>query len=136
MATDPQYRAFVEANYPNYNGVIDPSVNNIGMANTTTDINKIGTQVPSYSTNPFTSSFWDGFLKESGFISNGANKVGGMNSMSLSHDPWGQNVIIQQTPVLQLTIPPAMAVQYCATFPAACAAVTSKLMNNDFGTKK
>jgi len=45
MAKDPQYRAFVEAKYPNYNGVIDPSANNIGIANTTPDVTKIGTPV-------------------------------------------------------------------------------------------
>ena len=126
MAKNPEYRAFVEAKYPNYNGVIDPSANNIGMANTTTDMSKIGTPVPDFSTNPTTSSFWDGFAKEGGFISDGANKAGGMNSMSTMHDPWSQNTILGKSPILQLTIPPAIAVQYCATFPAACAAVINK----------
>ena len=126
MAKNPEYRAFVEAKYPNYNGVIDPSANNIGMANTTTDMSKIGTPVPDFSTNHTTSSFWDGFAKEGGFISDGANKAGGMNSMSTMHDPWSQNTILGKSPILQLTIPPAIAVQYCATFPAACAAVINK----------
>ena len=136
MLVNPKYRVFVETNYPNYNGVTDPSVNNIGMANTTTDIAKIGTPVPEFSTNPFTSNFWQGFLKESGFISDGANKLGGMNAMSTMHDPWGQNVVIGTSPVLQLTIPPAIAVQYCATLPGACGAATSGFINNDFGTRK
>ena len=136
MATDPKYAAAVNAKYPNYNGVIDPSTNNIGMANTTTDIAKIGTPVTDFSTNPFTTSFWQGFLKESGFISDVANKAGGMNSMSLMHDPWGQNAVIGTSPVLQLTIPPAILVQYCATFPGACGATVSGSTNNNFGTGK
>lgn len=126
MATDPKYRAFVETNYPDYNGVIDPSANNIGMANTTTDMSKIGTPVPDFSSNPTTSSFWDGFTKEGGFISDNVNKIAGMNSMSLTHDPWSQNAILSKSPILQLTIPPAIAVQYCATFPAACASAINK----------
>ena len=61
MASDPQYRAFVELNYPNYNGVIDPTVNNIGVANPASTPEMIGHSVPSFSSNPFTSSFWQGF---------------------------------------------------------------------------
>ncbi|MBU6338372.1 MAG: hypothetical protein KGQ36_00140 [Rickettsiales bacterium] len=122
--------------FANYNGVIDPSVNNIGMANITQDINQVGQPISDFSTNPFTKSFWQGFLKEGGFISDNANKIRGMNSMSTMHDPWGQNFIVEKSPILQITIPPAIAVQYCATFPAACGVVVSGSMNNDFGTKK
>jgi filamentous hemagglutinin len=137
MATNSEYRTFVETNYPNYNGVIDPTVNNIGVANTTTDITKIGTPVPPYSTDPFTASFWQGFGKEGGFISNGANQAGGMNSMSLMHDPWAGSAVIRNFPLgTQLSIPPAILVQYCATFPGACGAAVSGSMNNQFGTEK
>ncbi len=122
--------------YSNYNGVIDPSVNNIGVANIAPNPNMVGQPVPAYSTNPFTNSFWDGFLKESGFISNGANKLGGMNAMSTMHDPLTNNIVMSQTPILQISILPAIAVQYCATFPAACGTVVSGSMNNDFGTKQ
>jgi filamentous hemagglutinin family protein len=134
---DPE---LVKANpdlYSNYNGVVDPSVNNIGKANLTMDVNQVGQPVPPYSTNPFTSSFWQGFGMESGFISSGANKAGGMNSMSLMHDPWAGGAIIRNIPLgTQLSIPPAIAVQYCATFPAACGAAISYSMNNNFGSEK
>jgi hypothetical protein len=137
MATDPNYAAAVNAKYPNYNGVIDPSVNNIGIANTTPNPSQIGTPVPHYSTNPFTASFWQGFGKESGFISNKANQAGGMNSMSLMHDPWAGSAVIRNIPLgTQLSIPPAILVQYCATFPGACGAAVSGSMNNQFGTEK
>ena len=136
MLTKPEYRAFVELNYPNYNGVIDPTVNNIGIANTTSDITKIGTPVPAYSTNPFTADFWQGFIKEGGFISSNANKVGGMNGMATMHDPMTNSFIMSKTPILEITIPPTMAVQYCSSFPAACGVVISKSINNDYGTKK
>ena len=137
MVSDVKYRTFVETNYPNYNGVIDPSVNNIGVANTTSDIGKIGTPVPPYSSNPFTSSFWDGFSKESGFISTNVNKAGGMNSMSTMHDTLTHNIFFEKVPfTTQLSILPAIAVQYCATFPAVCGVTTTGLMNNNFGVKK
>lgn len=137
MLVNPKYRAFVDANYPNYNGVIDPSANNIGMANTTINTSQIGSPVPSYSTNPFTTNFWQGFGKESGFISNSANQAGGMNSMSLMHDPWAGSTVIKNIPLgTQLSIPPAIVVQYCATFPGACGAIVSGSMNNNFGTGK
>jgi len=137
MLTKPEYRAFVELNYPNYNGVIDPTVNNIGIANTTSDITKIGTPVPSFSSNPFTSSFWQGFAQEGGFISSNANKVSGMNGMATMHDPMTNNIFFETIPLTtQISIIPAIAIEYCAISPSACAIVTSNLMNNDFGTKK
>ena len=123
--------------YSNYNGVIDPSVNNIGKANLTMDVSQVGQPVPSYSNNPFTSSFWQGFDKESGFISSGANKIGGMNGMSTVHDPATNNIFFENIPLItQLSIPPAILIEYCAISPAACAAATSKFNNNNFGTQK
>jgi filamentous hemagglutinin len=122
--------------YSNYNGVIDPSVNNIGMANVVDDVSQVGQPITPYPTDPFTKNFWQGFFNEGGFISNNANQVGGMNSMSTMHDPVTNNLIMSKTPIVQITIPPAIAVQYCATFPAACGVVVSNSMNNDFGTKK
>ena len=137
MATNSEYRAFVNAKYPNYNGVIDPSVNNIGMANLADKAELVGTRVPDFSTNPFTASFWQGFGKESGFISSISNKAGGMNSTSLMHDPWAGSAVIRNFPLgTQLSIPPAILVQYCATFPSACGVVVSGSMNNQFGTEK
>ena len=137
MASDRQYRAFVELNYPNYNGVIDPTVNNIGVANTASAPEMIGTRVPNFSTNPFTSSFWQGFAQEGGFISSNANKVGGMNGMATMHDPMTNNIFFETIPLTtQISIIPAIAIEYCAISPSACAIVTSNLMNNDFGTKK
>jgi hypothetical protein len=132
MATDPKYRAFVEANYPNYNGVIDPSANNIGIANTTPDVTKIGTPVDYSQMTPIQK-----VVNEGGIISNNANKIGGMNGMSTVHDPATNNIFFEKVPLTtQLSIPPAIAIEYCAIFPAACGAATSGLRNNDFGTKK
>ena len=137
MATDPEYAAAVNAKYPNYNGVIDPSVNNIGQANLANKAELVGTRVPDFSTNPFTNSFWSGFIKESGLISDGANKAGGMNAMSTMHDPLTDNIFFETVPLTtHLSIPPAIVVEYCAISPAACGAFTSKLNNNNFGTQK
>lgn len=137
ISVNSRYRDFVNANYPNYNGVIDPSVNNIAIVNTTTDITKIGTPVPAYSSDPFTKSFWQGFAREGGFISNNANKIGGINGMSTFHDPLTNNVFFETVPLAtQITIPPAIAVEYCAISPAACGLAVSGSMNNQFGTKK
>ena len=133
--SDPMIRNNLE--YSNYKGVVDPSANNIGLANIAPTPDKIGQPIIDYSTNPLTSNFWEGFIKEGGFISDSANKVGGMNSMSVSHDSWGQNSLINTTPVVQTTIIPAIGMQYCATFPSACGFIVSELINNnDFGTKK
>ena len=123
--------------YSNYNGVVDSSVNNIGKANVTMDVAKVGQPVPPYSTNPFTSSFWQGFGKESGFISSNTNKVGGMNGMSTFHDPITDNIFFEKVPLTtQLSIPPAIAIEYCAISPAACGAVVSSSRNNRFGNEK
>ena len=130
MANDSKYAAEVNAKYPSYNGVIDPSANNIGLANTTKDVTKIGTPVDYSKMTPLQK-----IVNEGGIISNTANQAGGMNAMSVSHDGWGQNFIVGKAPVLQISIIPAIAVEYCAISPAACAAVTSKLMNNNFGVK-
>ena len=57
--------------------------------------------------------------------------------MSTMHDPATNNIFFEKVPLTtQVSIIPAIAIEYCAISPAACAAVTSKLMNNDFGTKK
>ena len=117
--------------FKNYNGVIDPAANNIGIANTVDDISLVGQPVDYSKMNSLQK-----VVNEGGFISNNANKVRGMNPMSTIHDPWGQNIIVKQFPVLQITIVPAIAIQYCATFPAACGVVVGNSMNNDFGTKK
>jgi hypothetical protein len=123
--------------YADYNGVLDPSANNIGIANIAPTPDLVGQPITPYSTDPLTSSFWKGFGKEGGFISNSANKVGGMNAMSSMHDPWGQNFIIKQPIILQVTIVPAISIEYCAIAPSACGVISNELINNNkFGTKK
>jgi hypothetical protein len=108
--------------FTDYNGVINPSANNIGIANQTKDIALVGQPV-DYS--KMTSM--EKIVNEGGIISRGTNQVGGMNSMSLSHDPWSQSAIIQKVPgATQISIIPAITVQYCATFPAACAVTVNK----------
>jgi hypothetical protein len=89
--------------YSNYNGVIDPSVNNIGMANVVDDVSQVGQPITPYPTDPFTKNFWQGFFNEGGFISNNANQVGGMNSMSTMHDPVTNNLIMSKTPIVGLS---------------------------------
>ena len=75
-------------------------------------------------------------VNEGGFISNNVNQIGGMNSMSLSHDPWSQSSIVQRIPgATQITIPPAIAIQYCATFPSVCGVLASGSFNSDFVEK-
>jgi hypothetical protein len=136
MSDDIQYRTFVKTHYPNYNGVIDPAANNIGLANGAPTIGKIG-QAIDYSTDPLALNFWQGFGKEGGFISDSANQAGGMNAMSVMHDGWGQNFIVGKAPFLQISIFPAIAIQYCATFPAVCGTTSGQLINNNnFGVKK
>ena len=132
MANSPKYAAEVNAKYPNYNGVIDPSANNIGIANTTPEVAKIGTPVDYSKMTPIQK-----VVNEGGIISNNANKIGGMNGMSTVHDPATHNIFFEKVPLTtQVSIIPAIAVEYCALYPEACAAFTSKLINNDFGTKK
>ena len=112
--------------------MIDPSANNIGIANTTPDVTKIGTPVDYSQMTPIQK-----VVNEGGIISNNANKIGGMNGMSTVHDPATHNIFFEKVPLTtQVSIIPAIAVEYCAIYPAACGAVTSSLMNNDFGTKK
>ena len=108
--------------YGNYNGVIDVNANNIGLANVTNDINLVGKPIVPYSNNPFTLNFWEGFAKEGGFISKTANKLGGMNSMATYiHDPWSSAVLIKNIPLAtQVSIIPAVFVQYCGSYPGAC----------------
>ena len=105
------------------------------MANIVNDVKLVGQPITPYSTDPFTKNFWQGLTKEGGFISSYANKISGMNKMAIMHDPLSNsNFIMGQTPVVQLTIPPAIAVQYCATFPGTCGVIVSGSMNNNFGT--
>ncbi len=106
--------------HPNYNGVIDPTANNIGLANLTDNAKFVGNIVQNPS-----------FFHEGGKMSVFANKLGGMNSMSLMHDGWSQNAFIQKFPILQASIVPAIAVEYCLLSPELCTAV----INNDT-TKK
>lgn len=117
--------------YADYNGVIDPSANNIGIANAVNDVSLVGQPVDYLKMNPMQK-----IVNEGGIISNAANKVAGMNAMSIMHDPWGQNTMVGSFPALQISIIPAIAIEYCAISPAACATVTSKLINNDFGTQE
>jgi len=35
----------------------------------------------------------------------------------------------------QITILPAIAIEYCAIYPAICSAVTVRLIDNNYGTK-
>ena len=112
---------------PNYNGVVDRAANNIGMANTTTNIDLVGKPV---DTEKF--SFFDNLFNEGGkYTSKLADTVPGMNSMSLMHDFWSSTAITGTTPILQLTIVPAVAVQYCATFPSLCGGITTIETNKD-----
>ena len=53
------------------------------------------------------------------------NKLGGMNSMSLMHDGWGQNAIIGTFPTLQVSITPAIVVEYCILSPVMCGVIVS-----------
>lgn len=80
-----------KAQFPNYNGVIDPTANNIGMANTTDKLNLVGTVVEK-------PQYW---YNEGSWFMNGVNKVGGMNNMATNiHDPWVTKYPVLQTGVL------------------------------------
>jgi hypothetical protein len=121
--------------YPNrfteYKGVIESSHNNIGVANKVGDINIIGQPV-NYSKMTFSEKI----INEGGIISENANKIGGMNSMSVMHDKWVNNVFFDTVPLAnQITILPAIAIEYCAIYPAICSAVTVRLIDNNYGTK-
>lgn len=59
------------------------------------------------------------------------NAISGMNSMSLMHDFWTDSTILSYHPLLELSIAPAIVVQYCATFPALCGNITSNIMNDN-----
>ena len=118
--------------FADYNGVIDSSANNIGIANTTKEISLVGQSVDYSKMN-----FIEKIVNEGGFISNSANKISGMNGMATVHDPMTNNIFFESIPLTtQISIIPAIAIEYCAISPSACAMVTSNLMNNDFGTKK
>ena len=77
-------------------------------------------------------------------ISKPANKIPFMNAMANMHDSWSSTSITGTTPILQITIAPAVYIQYCAVFPSLCGVITTeaydinKYMNDnkkmDFGS--
>lgn len=81
------------------------------MANTTIDLNEVGNLV-FHSSNPFNSEFWSSFAKEGGAVSNLANPVPGMNSMSVFHDKFTQYTFLGAPGLLQLSIVPAIPINY------------------------
>ena len=93
----------------------------------------VGKPIIPYSNNPLKLSFWKGFAREGGAISKFANKFGGMNSMATYiHDPWSSSVLIQSIPLAtQISIAPAIFIQYCATFPGACGVMITNTYNNN-----
>lgn len=110
---------------PDYNGVLNKTANNIGRANTTTDISLVNTVV---NTEEF--GFWQNLLNEGGTMSRIVNKIKGMNTMSLFHDPLTNNSILSITPLLETSIIPATIIQYCATFPGLCGATINHITSN------
>jgi hypothetical protein len=87
-----------------WNGVLDPEANNIGLANIA-DLDK--GQVPGQIVPLTLSGFFSG--NEGGIISLSCNYlVPGCNDMSLTHDNWGGSQIVKNIPLgLQFSIIPA-----------------------------
>ena len=73
-----------------------------------------------------------GFFHEGGTMSTYVNKIGGMNSMSVLHDPISGYPLLNTSPILQATILPAIAVEYCILAPAMCGSLTSGIMNDTY----
>ncbi len=96
-----------KAAFPDYKGVIDPKVNNIGMANEAkiTELSKVGKPV-----SPTEVSSW---MHEGSWFSSGVNKIPGMNSMSLFHDTWATTW--NMNPLWTIaTIAPSVPIEYSA----------------------
>ena len=133
-----------QSKYPNYDGstsIIDKTRPNMGIANTTDDINKVFQTIKPL--NPF---------KEGSLIMGGIEKnIGGMHGVSMGHDPFVHSVMqpinkaldstfqpfisqslstIIEIPVNQGTILPFILGTYCVQVPTACAGVTGGIFGD------
>ena len=93
---------------------LDPNANNIGKANTIDptnpeDANRLHLIGQPISANP---RHDPGFAGEGGTVSKIANPLKGMNSMSVFHDKFTEGTFLGAPGLLQLTIIPAIPINY------------------------